>query len=70
MFNHLKVKIYPSNKVHNLKWKNDVIHVNASVYDSYCYSLSILELKLEYQLNVKWPSHRYRCQTFALIQSM
>lgn len=43
-------KIYPSNKVHNLNWKN-VIYVSADVYDkeeinSYYYSLPILELKL------------------------
>lgn len=50
MFIHLKVKIYPPNKAHNLKWKN-VIYVNAVVYDkeeinSY-YSLPIPELQLQ-----------------------
>lgn len=50
MFNHLKVKIYPSKKAHNLKWKN-VISVNTVVYDkediNNYYSLPILELKLQ-----------------------
>lgn len=56
MFSHLKVKIYPSNKAHNLQWKN-VVYVNTVVYDkeeinSY-YSLPILELSSRYQLSVK-----------------
>lgn len=56
MFNHLKVKIYPSNRAHNLKWKN-VISVNTAVYEkeeinSY-YPLLILDLSSRYQLSVK-----------------
>lgn len=52
MFNHLKVKIYPSNKSHILKWKNVISVHDKEEINSY-YPLPILDLSSRYQLSVR-----------------